>query len=96
MAQRQRDSNGTNRTRLLPYGGDPAWSPDGGTIAFADSGGVYVMSSGGTSATRLTADGSQPAWSPDGAKIAFTGWTTECYEEAGPGFVDVSLVPTST
>ncbi len=45
---------------------DPAWSPDGGRIAFdslRDGGGIFVMNADGSSVVRL-AEGHSPAWSP--------------------------------
>lgn len=56
----------------------PAWSPDGGKIAFASARDgnheIYVMDTSGANPVRLTtaagAD-AQPAWSPDGSKLAF-------------------------
>jgi TolB protein len=67
---------------------DPAWSPDGKTIALAgpqsatdsDSTSIYLMNKDGSGLTRLTnAPGvidRGPVWSPDGSKIAFvrTPW----------------------
>jgi Tol biopolymer transport system component len=65
-------------TREVQYY-NPAWSPDGRSIAFeSDRDGtfaVYVVASDGTRLTKLTPDGiedSQPAWSPDGARLVFT------------------------
>jgi TolB protein len=62
----------------------PAWSPDGGEIAFASSGDavvedqgdveIYVMDARGGDRRRLTRDGvhdAAPAWSPDGRRLAF-------------------------
>jgi Tol biopolymer transport system component len=56
----------------------PAWSPDGATIAFASRrdgrSHIYVMRADGTDVRRLTSgseDDSRPAWSPDGRRIAF-------------------------
>jgi len=71
-----------NPTQLTSDPGNeiqPAWSPDGGSIAFVtdrDSGDfeIYVMDALGASATRLTrakGEDGEPAWSPDGATIAF-------------------------
>ena len=59
---------------------NPAWSPDGGRIAwFNDAGGEYglvVAEQDGADPRRIDlADPSfyfRPAWSPDGAKLAFT------------------------
>jgi Tol biopolymer transport system component len=57
---------------------EPAWSPEGSTIAFASkrsgSFDLYAMSSDGSGTRRLTStsgDDGQPAWSPDGTRIAF-------------------------
>jgi hypothetical protein len=52
----------------------PAWSPDGSTIAYDDSGNIYSVPAGGGAVTGLfaTPDAeSQPAWFPDGSKLAF-------------------------
>ena len=57
---------------------DPAWSPDGTTIAFASKRGgtfdLYAMKADGTGTRRLTStkhDDGHPTWSPDGERIAF-------------------------
>jgi Tol biopolymer transport system component len=70
------------RSRFLGSIGDPAWSPDGATIAYTrtrlgDEAYFYpslmaVGSEGGTPRL-LTRDGAEPAWSPDGERIAYTG-----------------------
>ena len=66
----------------------PAWSPDGGRIAFysdREEGGdglvcgIYVMNSDGSGVSRLSgASGScssgRLAWSPDGDRIVFDSW----------------------
>jgi WD40 repeat protein len=62
---------------------EPAWSPDGTSIAYTsmDSGsrsGIWVMNADGSEQTQLTpppgmepAQDIQPQWSPDGTQIAF-------------------------
>lgn len=54
---------------------DPAWSPDGTTIAFArqDQGArtIYLVRPDGSGLRRLTM-GRSPSWSPDGKSIAYT------------------------
>ncbi|MYC53530.1 MAG: amidohydrolase family protein [Gammaproteobacteria bacterium] len=58
---------------------DPAWSPDGGRLAFAsDRDGsldLYVRDLGAGGDRRVTegAAATMPAWSPDGSRIAFVG-----------------------
>ena len=82
--------DGTNQGRLTKEKGDPststgllfqiepAWSPDGGQIAFASrregSVDIFVMNADGTNTQRLTStklDDEHPTWSPDGKRIAF-------------------------
>lgn len=74
-------ANGASERTLVAHSAedrDPAWSPDGGRIAFSsDRDGimeVYVLTvDGSTRPVRITHDGGrQPAWSPDGQRIAFT------------------------
>lgn len=69
------DSTGV--TCLMCAGGDsrtgrvPAFSPDGNTIAYQDTGVIQLMSADGTYLRALTTGGS-PAWSPDGTRLVFT------------------------
>ena len=65
---------------------NPAWSPDGRSIAFeSDRDGtfaVYVVAADGSGLTKLTPAGvedSQPGWSPDGTRLVFTS------NQDGPG-----------
>jgi serine/threonine protein kinase/Tol biopolymer transport system component len=72
-SQRVGGSNPRNLTAEFP-GDDtqPAFSPDGGTIAFRserDGGGIFLMGATGESVHRLTGFGFNPAWSPDGKEI---------------------------
>jgi Tol biopolymer transport system component len=51
----------------------PAFSPDGGRIAFRserDGGGIFLMGATGESVRRVTDFGYNPTWSPDGKEIA--------------------------
>ena len=57
--------------------GEPAWSPDGKTIAFVKTGAgnvreIFTMNPDGSDVKRLAA-GSDPAWSPDGTRLIFAG-----------------------
>jgi Tol biopolymer transport system component len=71
--------DGTGLVQLTHNSGldyDPAWSPDGESIAFSsDSGvdsGVYVMNADGTNQRRVTDFlGGDPSWSPSGEELAF-------------------------
>jgi Tol biopolymer transport system component len=70
-------ADGTGRHRLA-RGLNPAWSPDGGSIAFGLSGTLSRMSRTGTRVRRLTSGWTSvgfPAWSPGGRAIAFLGTT---------------------
>jgi hypothetical protein len=70
------DVDGTlyaGQTALLP-GIDPAWSPDGLSLAFVRDGELFTVAADGTGEQQLTtgrADVTEPAWSPAGTRIAF-------------------------
>ena len=60
-------------TPLVP-GIDPAWSPDGLTLAFVRDGELFTVAGDGTGEQQLTTglgDVTEPAWSPAGTRIAF-------------------------
>jgi Tol biopolymer transport system component len=70
--------------RMIGPGFEPAWSPDGHTIAFSSARGIEVMTLDGKGRRVLLSredpfDGSspwplglrKPAWAPDGSRIAF-------------------------
>jgi dipeptidyl aminopeptidase/acylaminoacyl peptidase len=68
--------NGGGSTIVAPgYALDPAWSADGGRVAFADGedGDIWVVDEDGSDLAQLTNAGlnRSPTWSPDGTKIAF-------------------------
>jgi TolB protein len=84
-------TDGGNQTRLTDERGDPssprgllfqiepAWSPDGSTIAFsskrAGSLDIYTMNADGEGTRRLTMsreDESHPSWAPDGDRLVFS------------------------
>jgi TolB protein len=75
-------ANGRGKRRLTRHPaveGNPAWSPDGRTIAFTRRGAgfqihTYVMNADGSGKRRLTHNGGihfSVAWSPDGQKLLF-------------------------
>jgi TolB protein len=57
----------------------PAWSPDGSRIAYAQERQIFVILPDGTGKVRLSLDADAqdvaPVWAPDGAKLAFTRYT---------------------
>lgn len=63
------DSTGVRR---LAPGDEPAWSPDGSTIAYESLNGISLMSADGSNERIIRRGGSQPSWSPDGKQIAFS------------------------
>ena len=88
---------------------DPAWSPDGGRIAYtSDLSGkyeVYVASANGSGAVQLTcgeANKSTPAWSPDGTRLVFSatdpaaGSTLFVMNADGTGLTPLPVPPKSS
>ncbi len=80
-----READGTNPRPITDppagetYDLDPAWSPDGSTIAFARSSAhgisVFVVDADGRNRRELTdpsLSAQEPEWSPDGSMIAFS------------------------
>lgn len=62
----------TSRTKTqIAEGVDPAWSPDGRTIAYGHpTGGLHLIAPDGTGDRRI-AFGNRPAWSADSTRIAY-------------------------
>lgn len=70
---------------------DPAWSPDGTTIAFDDTTDVFTVPATGGTPTQLTQscnlfEARDPAWSPDGTEIVYAA--SGCNDE-GPDSIAV-------
>ncbi|MGH7541181.1 MAG: prolyl oligopeptidase family serine peptidase [Gemmatimonadota bacterium] len=68
---------------FLVEGGSPAWSPDGGRIAYVQDGSLWVVApEDGTS--RALVEGLEgvrdPAWSPDGMRVAFYATESEAQD----------------
>ena len=67
----------TDERGLFSFAANPAWSPDGRTLAFQATWAtgiaeIYVMPAVGGDYQRLTGDGGlDPSWSPDGFTLAF-------------------------
>lgn len=78
--------------RDLFYAIEPAWSPDGTTIAFSSrregTAHIHVMDADGTNVRRLTKGkdpDSNPSWSPDGSRIVFSGGAGDLYLMSADG-----------
>ncbi|MFD1936871.1 S9 family peptidase [Nonomuraea mangrovi] len=75
-----------------PADTSPAWSPDGGTLAFLRAGEgpaqIWTLPMGGGEprpATDLALGAGRPIWSPDGTRIAFTAPVDLSAGESGDG-----------
>lgn len=67
---------GSSEIPLTSDGGQnvqPAWSPDGRSIAYHSlrHGGIWVIAARGGPPRQVTAIGARPAWSPDGRRLAY-------------------------
>jgi len=101
-------SGPVNLTHDVAFDDTPAWSPDGGKIAFASTGtpwdygsDIYVMNVDGSHRRGLTQTGVDwgPAWSPDGSRIAFTSFrdnNSEIYVMNADGSNVVNLTHAAT
>jgi len=76
----------TQLTNLPSEAHDPAWSPDGSTIAFASQGEIMLMNPDGSNIRTLPGPGWEfrPAWSPDGTRLvygSYRGDTSDIYSK---------------
>jgi Tol biopolymer transport system component len=100
------DADGSNGFAVAA-GDDPSWSPDGGRIAYAHEGRIWVVNADGSDAHPVT-DGPDatgetvsypsgydwhPSWSPDGLSIAYTRLVSERLAQLpnGEGRTSVTL-----
>jgi Tol biopolymer transport system component len=66
------NGDGSGETPLA-IGESPAWSPDGGRLAFVRNGNLYRKNADGSGETFLAGGiiaGSPPGWSPSGTQLA--------------------------
>jgi Tol biopolymer transport system component/DNA-binding winged helix-turn-helix (wHTH) protein len=102
----QRPVKGVPEPELLLAHRSPAFSPDGATIAFFQSGGsplgdLWVVSAAGGQARRLTFDeslGGSPVWAADGRSIVFSsqrGGSRTLWRVPASGGAPVALLQSS-
>ncbi len=79
------DGNGRVVTSLGLDGTEPAWSPDGASIAYSNAPSyqdLHLVNADGSGFRRLTTgwSASSPTWSPDGTRIAFASETDGAWD----------------
>jgi TolB protein len=75
--------------RLVAGASEPAFSPNGSTIAYAGRRGIWTINAAGGDPVPLTDDGHLPTWSPDGSTIAFIRTEESSSTEIDPQTGDV-------
>jgi eukaryotic-like serine/threonine-protein kinase len=76
-------------------GQDAAWSPDGGTLVYANGSELFLAKNDGTESRKLVSvpgQGFYPAWSPAGSKLRFTAID---YKTGGSSLWEVSAQGTN-
>jgi Tol biopolymer transport system component len=84
-----------NLTKNNANDSNPAFSPDGETIAFRstrDGGGLFEMGRTGESVKRLAPNGFTPSWFPDGKRIVYATQTTAVVDSRGGGASELWVV----
>ena len=68
--------DGSNLFQVTYLGDSPAWSPDGGEIAYSKGGDIWIVNVDGTNDSNLTSTPDvgewSPTWSPDGHFLAYS------------------------
>jgi Tol biopolymer transport system component/DNA-binding winged helix-turn-helix (wHTH) protein len=83
----------TSLTRGAGQSIQPAWSPDGRLIAYADvaAGGIWIVPSRGGAARKIAEFGAHPTWSPDGRRIAFQSRSPADFNPGGSFGADSTI-----
>ncbi len=89
------NADGSGVVRLtfhLASGGEPAWSPDAGKIAFANGISIYAMNADGSGVTALADSVRYPAWSADGTSIAGSRGIRVCRIACGINYARIFVM----